>query len=75
VEHESEVRFSKFSSEGGQIGPPTAKTAIFKNCSDFNETRSREGFSGVEHEYEVRFSKFSSEGGQIGPPTAKTAIF
>ena len=40
LEFESEVRFLKFSSEGGQIEPPTAKTAILKKCLDFNETRS-----------------------------------
>ena len=32
LESESGVGFFKFSLEGGQIGPPTAKTAIFKNC-------------------------------------------
>ena len=58
-ELESEVRFLKFSSEVGEIGPPTAKTAIFKSCLDFNETRSTGGFWGVEHESELRFLTFS----------------
>ena len=73
-ELESGVRFLKFSPEGRQIGPPTAKTAIFKSCLDFNETRSRGVFWGVEHESELRFYKFSSEVGEIGPPTAKTSF-
>jgi hypothetical protein len=30
VEHESEVRFLKFSPEVGEIGPPAAKTDFFK---------------------------------------------
>ena len=36
-ELESEVWFLKFSSEVGEIGPPTAKTAIFR--SDFTHFR------------------------------------
>ncbi len=54
-ELESEVRFLKFSSEVGEIGPPTAKIAIFKNGFDFNDTRTMDGIWGVVFESEFRF--------------------
>jgi hypothetical protein len=74
-ELESGARFPKFSSESGEIGPPTTESEIFKNCSNLNATRPKGDIWSVEHESEVRFLKFSSESGEIGPPTAKSQIF
>ncbi len=71
VEPESEVRFLKFSSEGGEIGPPTAKSENFKIDRMSMKLGPRGVFWGVEHESELRFLKFSSEGGEIDLPQRK----